>query len=143
MQLLYIYAYRIWKADTYSCRNERQLGYIFVYLINIGRAFLDPALLLSPEGHSAERRRFLQNISLRNCGARTRNHRSPGDSVTGFEICVGFYPHILKPLGPGIIGNMIRIPNKMVPSEGFFIIMAVQTSKVAIFYSFPLVQNKL
>ena len=23
-----IYAYRIWKADTHSCRNERQLGYI-------------------------------------------------------------------------------------------------------------------
>ena len=49
-----------------------------------------------------------------------RVHRSPGDSVTGFEICVGFYPHILKPLGPGIIGNMIKIPNKMVPSEVFF-----------------------
>ena len=47
-------------------------------------------------------------------------HRSPGDSVTGFEICVGCYPHILKPLGSGIIGNMIRIPNKMVPSESFF-----------------------
>ena len=49
-----IYAYRIWKADTYSCRNERQLGYIFVCLINIGRGrdFLDPALHLSSESHS-------------------------------------------------------------------------------------------
>ena len=30
------------------------------------------------------------------------------------------YPHMLMPLGLGIIGNIIRIPNKMVPSEGFF-----------------------
>ena len=36
------------------------------------------------------------------------------------QICLGFYPHILKAMGPGILGNILRIPNKMVPSEVFF-----------------------